>query len=314
MIGPVDGRLDAHQSHPAARRRRHGGPELGREPRKLRHDRAAEPFAGLEAEDLFRRGIGVQQPAVGVHGEHARADVAQHVVRLELDLAHFGGERLARRAQDVDPARNVGNHERDEHEHPELNPDARRHGSGMAPEHVREIDEPRENRHDLFFFDGDEDDVEAGEIRVGAARHVDGGGDQKDIEQRLEVQEGRPGYAAAEMRMPVRHERNGGRSDEHERGDEDVEWCGDLDFQRAGDINGDRQAHPAQVDQPEELERGRDRPLRFDAQPAHGGALLAVVPQNARATGGWRLGGWAVGRLERKTAPNSRAVSNRLTA
>ena len=123
--------------------------------------------------------------AVGVHGEDASAEVAQHVVRLELYLAHLRRERFALGAHHVHPARHVGRHDRHKGKNGELDPDARREGCRVTPEHVGEVQQPGEQRDETGIRrrhqqrgDGDEDDVEAREIAVRAASHVDDCGDQ----------------------------------------------------------------------------------------------------------------------------------------
>src|SRR5207302_972254 len=113
-VGTMDRRFDAHQPHAATRGRGDRRPELRREAREFRHHRASQPLARPEPEDLLGGRIRVQQPAVRIHGEYAGAQVAQDVVRLELHLAHFGGERFPLRAHDVHPTRDIGGDDGDE--------------------------------------------------------------------------------------------------------------------------------------------------------------------------------------------------------
>ena len=143
----------------------------------------------------------------------------------------------------------------------------------MPPEDVGEVDQASEQRDEPGIRrrheqrgDGNEDDVEAREIAVRAACHVDDGGNQHDVEQRLQIQEGRPGQPAAEMRMPIGGGREARSANQEQRRDQDVQGCRDPDLEGGGDVNGDREAHPPEVDEPEELGGGRNRrPLRFDA-------------------------------------------------
>ena len=304
----MHGRFDAHQPHAAPRGGGDGRPELRREAGEFRHHRAPQPLARPESEDLLRCRIRVQQPAVRVHGDHARPEVAQNVVRLELHLAHFGCQCFALRAHDVHPAGDVAGHHCDENEDRELDPDACG-DPRMPPEDVGEVDQAGEQRDEPGIRrrhqqrrDGDEDDVEAGEIAFRAARHVDDRGNQDDIEQRLQIEEGRARQPTADMGVPVGGGCDARGGDQQQGRNQDVERGCDSDLQGGGDVDGDRQAHPPHIDEAEELGRGRNRrPLRFDAQPAHGGPLLDLLWQNARAgSTKWavgRLGRWAVGRF-----------------
>src|SRR5204862_1958204 len=107
------------------------------------------------------------------------------------------------------------------------------------------------------------------------------------------------------MRVPVRRDRHGGGRNQDQGRDQDVEWRRHPELQGGRDIDGDRQAHPPRIDQAEELAGGRDDG-RLDAEPAHGGALLAGLWQNARVVITHALDSWTVGM---KTAPLLGAVS-----
>src|SRR5207249_12107858 len=69
-IGAPHERLHPHRPHAAPRGRGDRGPELGGDLRELRHDRPSAPLPFLDAEDVLRRRIAVEEVPLLRSEEH----------------------------------------------------------------------------------------------------------------------------------------------------------------------------------------------------------------------------------------------------
>ena len=276
-IRPPHHGFHPHRPHAPARRGRQRSPELRRHSRELGHDGSAQPLPLPEPQDLLGGGIAVQQPAVAVHRHDPRRDAPQHVRRFQPHLAQLTGQRFVLGAHRGYAARQVGGHGPDHREQPELQRDPRA-GRELVPEdHIGEVHQPHERRHQRRARGRhqerrhhDQRHVQRREVARRTARDVHDRRDQGDVEQRLSVQERPPRRAAPDVRMPVRCDRDDHRHHEEERGDEEVERGGDVELEGRAQVNGPGHRHPHNVDPPQQDRGHRHRRAReITARPLH---------------------------------------------
>ena len=186
------------------------------------------------------------------------------------------------RADHLDAAREIRRDRGDDGEQPELDPQPDRHRVVVTKQQVGEVretdedgDERRAGRGHQHRRHRDDRDIERPEIALRPAGEVHDGGHQRDIEQRLQVEERASRLALLYVGMPVRGPGKDHRAEQHDRRDENVERRDETDAQRRGEIDRDGHRDPPQVDEAEQvLGTGHRGPLGATTQPAHGTSLM----------------------------------------